>query len=330
MNHSMQVVVHGAGGEPSVMRLEKVAIPTPNEYEVLIRVQAAGVNRPDVFQRLGLYPPPPGASPYLGLEVAGEIVKVGDAVKKWKAGDLVCALTPGGGYAQYCVTDEGSCLPIPRGLSMLEAAAIPENYFTVWSNIVDMGHLQKGETILIHGGSSGIGITAIQLAKMLGATVFTTVGNEAKHKACLKLGADQVIVYKDEDFVEKVKEFTQQKGVDVILDMVGGSYIQRNINSLAMDGRLLQVAFLEGSKVQLDVQAIMRRRLTYTGATLRPRSHAQKAHLAQSLFDHVWPKLELGQCLPVIDSVYLLEDVIRAHERMQSSAHIGKIMLQLD
>ncbi len=329
MENTMRVVVHGEGGPASVMKIAEVEIPTPSTHQVLIKVLVAGVNRPDVFQRSGSYPPPPGASPYLGLEVSGEVVAIGGQVTQFKVGDQVCALTPGGGYAQYCVTDVGSCLHIPRGLSMLQAAALPENYFTVWSNLFHMGHLQPKETILIHGGSSGIGITAIQLAKAFGATAMTTVGNSEKKLACEKLGADEVFNYKEEDFVERVKAITQKKGVDVILDMVGGSYIQRNINSLAIDGRLLQVAFLEGSKAALDVQMIMRKRLTYTGATLRPRSEEQKAQIAHDLMQHVWPLLEQGKCLPVIDSVYPLNEVIKAHERMESSAHIGKIMLQV-
>ena len=327
--NTMQVVTHGAGGPAQVMRIEEVQVPQPTQNQVLIRVHVAGVNRPDVFQRSGSYPPPPGASPYLGLEVAGEIVALGGGVTQHKIGDQVCALTPGGAYAQYCVCDVGSCLPIPNGLSMLQAAAIPENYFTVWSNLFDMGHLQAGESILIHGGSSGIGITAIQLAKAFGASVISTVGNAEKVNACKKLGADEVIHYKEEDFVERVQEITNKKGVNVILDMVGGSYIQRNLNSLAVDGRLLQVAFLEGSKAPLDVQVIMRKRLTYTGATLRPRSELQKSQIAQSLLKHVWPLMLEGKCLPVIDSVYPLNEVVKAHERMESSAHIGKIMLQV-
>ncbi len=325
----MNVVVHGDGGPANVMSIAHVALPIPKENQVLIQVHVAGVNRPDVFQRSGSYPPPPGASLYLGLEVAGEIVAVGEQVTKYQVGEQVCALTPGGAYAEFCVAHAGSCLPIPKGLSMLQAAAIPENYFTVWSNLFDMGHLQPKETILIHGGSSGIGITAIQLAKAFGAIVMTTVGNADKKSACEQLNADHVFNYKEEDFVERVQTITNKKGVDVILDMVGGSYIQRNINSLAMDGRLLQVAFLEGSKAALDVQMIMRKRLTYTGATLRPRSDQQKEQIAKDLQQHVWPLLEQGQCLPVIDSVYPLANVVQAHERMESSAHIGKIMLQV-
>lgn len=329
INNTMRVVTHGTGGPASVMQITQVNRPTPAENEVLIRVHVAGVNRPDVFQRSGLYPPPPGASPYLGLEVAGEVVAVGSSVSSLKKGDQVCALTPGGAYAEYCVCDAGSCLPIPSGLTMVQAAAIPENYWTVWSNLFDMGHLQAGETLLIHGGSSGIGITALQLAKAFGAIVYTTVGNAEKVAACKKIGADAVIHYKEEDFVERVADLTHRKGVNVILDMVGGSYIQRNLNTLAIDGRLLQVAFLEGSKASLDVQAIMRKRLVYTGATLRPRSDMQKAQIAQALLKNVWPLLIAGKCTPVIDSVYPLADVVSAHLRMESSAHIGKIMLQV-
>ena len=325
----MRVVTHGMGGPANVMKIEEVDVPQASARQVLIRVHVAGVNRPDVFQRSGSYPPPPGASPYLGLEVAGEIAAVGSEVTEFKVGDQVCALTPGGAYADYCVCDVGSCLPIPSGLTMVQAAAIPENYFTVWSNLFDMGHLQAGETILIHGGSSGIGITAIQFAKAFGAIAYTTVGNQEKMKACLQIGADEAINYKEEDFVERIQELTQKKGVNVILDMVGGSYIQRNLQSLAVDGRLLQVAFLEGSKASLDVQVIMRKRLTYTGATLRPRSDAQQAVIATSLKENIWPKLIAGQCLPVIDSIYPLDQVVKAHERMESSAHIGKIMLQI-
>ena len=329
MENTMLVMAHGAGGPPDVLHESHVVIPKPGFNQVLIRVHAAGVNRPDVLQRMGIYPPPANASPYLGLEVAGEIVAVGESVTSWRVGDRVCALTPGGGYAEYCVCDQGSCLPIPKGLSMLQAAAIPENYFTVWSNIFDMGHLSQGETILIHGGSSGIGITAIQLARHFGATVFTTVGNSEKREACLTLGAQVGILYREEDFVEELRRLTDGQGVDVILDMVGGAYIQRNLDSLKMDGRLIQVAFLEGSRANLDVQAIMRKRLTFRGATLRPRSDAQKAQIAQTLLQQVWPLLEDGKCLPVIDSVYPLHEAVKAHERMQSSAHIGKIMLQV-
>jgi putative PIG3 family NAD(P)H quinone oxidoreductase len=296
MNKTMRGVTHGAGGPAQVMRIEEIEVPTPSDNQVLIKSHVVGINRPDVFQRSGSYPPPPGASPYLGLEVAGEVAAVGKNVTQLKVGDQVCALTPGGAYAEYCVTDEGSCLPIPKGLSMLHAAAIPENYFTVWSNLFDMGHLQAGESILIHGGSSGIGITAIQLAKQFGATVSTTVGNSEKVKACKQRGADEVFNYKEEDFVERVLDSTNKKGVNVILDMVGGSYIQRNLHTLAIDGRLLQVAFLEGSKASLDVQAIMRKRLTYTGATLRPRSDVQKAQIAHALLKNVWPLLECGKC----------------------------------
>lgn len=327
----MRLIEHGVGGPASVMSVNfNAAIPVPKDHEVLIEVHAAGVNRPDVFQRSGSYPPPPDASPYLGLEVAGKIVGVGAAVMDWKIGDLVCALTPGGGYAEFCTCDAGSCLPIPEGLNFIQAAAIPENYFTVWSNIFDMGQLKAGETFVVHGGSSGIGITAIQLAKSVGAKVITTVGNQEKASACQNLGADVVINYREQDFEDVILKLTNKAGVDVVLDMVGGPYLQKNINILGIDGRLIQVAFLQGSKTtNLDVQAIMRKRLVYRGATLRPRSNAQKRAIAKDLLQHVWPLLEAGKCLPVIDSVYPLEEVVKAHERMESSQHIGKIMLQV-
>ena len=330
MNTSMRVVDHGQGGAPSIMKIiVGVALPIPKNHEVLIEVHASGINRPDVFQRSGSYPPPPGASPYLGLEVAGVIKAIGKDVTEWQVGESVCALTPGGSYAEYCTTPAQHCLRIPKGLTMLQAAAIPETYFTVWSNLFDMGHLKAGETILIHGGSSGIGMTAIQFAKAFGAKVMTTVGSAKKAQSCLGIGADVAIEYQEQDFEEVVLKLTNKVGVEVILDMVGGPYIQKNINCLALDGRLLQVAFLKGSKAQLDVNAIMRKRLTYTGATMRPRSDAQKAGIAAQLSQHIWPLMDAGQCLPVIDTVFPFSEVVAAHELMESSAHIGKIVLQM-
>jgi len=330
MNNQMRVVDHGQGGAPNIMTIKSDApIPTLKNHEVLIEVEVAGVNRPDVFQRMGLYPPPPNASPYLGLEVAGKVVALGSDVRNLKIGEMVCALTPGGAYAEFCAAPAKHCLPIPQGLSMQQAAALPETYFTVWSNLMDMGHIREGESLLVHGGSSGIGLTAIQIAKAFGLKVFTTVGNQAKVEACQAAGADVVINYKEQDFEEIVLKVTNKLGVDVILDIVGGSYIQKNLNCLALDGRLLQVAFLEGSKVALDVQAVMRKRLTFTGATMRPRNDDQKAAIAAALLKHIWPLLEQGKCLPVIDSVFALDEVVAAHELMQSSAHIGKIMLQV-
>jgi putative PIG3 family NAD(P)H quinone oxidoreductase len=330
MKTTMRVVDHGQGGAPEIMKIiSDVPLPVVKPHEVLIEVHATGINRPDVFQRSGSYPPPLGASPYLGLEVAGVVVALGSAVTQWQIGDQVCALTPGGAYAEYCATPAAHCLRIPKGLSMVQAAAIPETYFTVWSNLFDMGHLQSGETILVHGGSSGIGVTAIQFAKAFGAKVITTVGSNKKAQRCLELGADVAIEYKDQDYEEVILKLTNKVGVNVILDIVGGPYIQKNINCLAFDGRLLQVAFLKGSRAELDVNAIMRKRLTYTGATMRPRSDAQKAAIAQQLEKHIWPLMDQGACLPVIDTVFPFTEVVAAHQLMESSAHIGKIVLQV-
>lgn len=328
MNTTMRVVDHGLGGPPEIMKIiSDVPLPVLKPHEVLIEVHATGINRPDVFQRSGSYPPPLGASPYLGLEVAGVVVAKGPEVTQWQIGDQVCALTPGGAYAEYCATPAAHCLRIPKGLTMVQAAAIPETYFTVWSNLFDMGHLKSGETILIHGGSSGIGVTAIQFAKAFGAKVITTVGSSKKAERCLELGADVAIEYKDQDYEEVILKLTNKVGVDVILDIVGGPYIQKNINCLGFDGRLLQVAFLKGSKAQLDVNAIMRKRLTYTGATMRPRSDEQKAAIAKQLEKNIWPLMDQGVCLPVIDTVFPLNEVVAAHQLMESSIHIGKIVL---
>jgi len=330
MNTTMRVVDHGLGGPPEIMKvISDVPLPVLKPHEVLIEVHATGINRPDVFQRSGSYPPPLGASPYLGLEVAGVIVAKGPEVTQWQIGDQVCALTPGGAYAEYCATPAAHCLRIPKGLTMIQAAAIPETYFTVWSNLFDMGHLKSGETILIHGGSSGIGVTAIQFAKAFGAKVITTVGSSKKAERCLELGADVAIEYKDQDYEEVILKLTNKVGVDVILDIVGGPYIQKNINCLGFDGRLLQVAFLKGSKAQLDVNAIMRKRLTYTGATMRPRSDEQKAAIAKQLEKNIWPLMDQGVCLPVIDTVFPLTEVVAAHQLMESSIHIGKIVLAI-
>src|SRR6185312_11372982 len=326
----MKLIDHGEGGDASVLRLVDAPVPKPSPGQVLIAVHYAGVNRPDVLQRSGSYPPPPDASPYLGLEVSGEIVRVGAGVTRWKAGDRVCALTPGGGYAEYCVVDAGHCRPVPRGLSMIQASALPETYFTVWTNLFQRGRLQAGESVLVHGGSSGIGLTAIQLAKARGARVMTTVGNAEKMEACRRLGADVAINYHDEDFVQVVARETGGKGVDVVLDMVGGDYIPRNIRCLALEGRLVQIAFLQGSRVDLDAMPIMLRRLTFTGSTLRARSVQQKAELAASVEANVWPILESGRCLPVIHRMFSLAEARAAHELMESSRHIGKIILEVN
>lgn len=329
MQGTMDYIAHGAGGETRCLTIAQRDIPQPAPGEVLIEVAYAGVNRPDVLQRQGSYAPPPGASPYLGLEVSGRIAALGDGVTAWQLGDEVCALTPGGGYAQYCVTQAEHCLPVPQGVTLLQAAALPENYFTVWTNIFERGRLREGETFLVHGGSSGIGLTAIQLAKAFGAYVMTTVGNSGKADACLKAGADDAILYRDADFVDVVAEKTHGKGVDMILDMVGGAYIQRNLKALALEGRLVQIAFLEGSKISFDAMPIMLKRLTFTGSTLRARSNADKAGIAQALQSSVWPLLEAGRALPVIHSVVPMTQAGEAHALMESSTHIGKIMLEI-
>jgi putative PIG3 family NAD(P)H quinone oxidoreductase len=296
----------------------------------LIEVHFAGVNRPDSLQRAGKYPPPPGASPILGLEVSGEIVAHGVEVTEWNVGDMVCALTPGGGYADYCLTNAAHCLPIPKGLDAAQAAALPENLFTVWTNLIERARLKVGERALIHGGSSGIGYLAIQLAKEHGATVFTTVGNETKAEFCRSLGATLAINYRTEDFVAVIEKATGGRGVDVVLDMVGGEYLAKNVSLLAREGRLIQIAFLQGSTVhQFDFMPVMVRRLTITGSTLRPRSVEEKAAIAQSLRQRVWPLLESGKIKVVIDRVFPLARASDAHRLMEASQHIGKISLQV-
>ncbi|HEY0846040.1 MAG TPA: NAD(P)H-quinone oxidoreductase [Noviherbaspirillum sp.] len=323
----MRFVQHGKGGPAEILHIETGERPQPRSGEVLIEVHTAGINRPDVLQRSGVYPPPPGASPVLGLEVAGTIVDIADDVSGWKIGDRVCALTPGGGYAEYCTAPARNCLPIPGGLSMVEAAALPENYFTVWTNVFERGALRAGETFLVHGGSSGIGLTAIQLAKEFGANVITTVGGANKAEFCRRIGADLAINYREQDFAEEVMRHTGKRGVDVILDMVGGDYINKNIRSLALNGRLVQIAFLQGSNVQIDAMPIMLKRLVFTGSTLRPRTVEEKAGIAAALQEKVWPALAAGRCKPVIHQVFPLEDAASAHKLMESSTHIGKIML---
>ncbi len=326
---SMKFVEHGKGGPPSCMRVNQGPLPEMKPGEVLIEVAYAGVNRPDVMQRAGFYPPPPGASPVIGLEVAGAIVAKSGDVPQWKVGDSVCALTPGGGYAEYCAVPAAHCLPIPRGLSLVEAAALPETYFTVWSNVFDRGRLRAGETFLVHGGSSGIGVTAIQLAGAFGATVYTTVGSAAKMEAVKKLGADAAVNYKEQDWVEEISRITGKRGVNLILDMVGGPYIQKNFQCLSLDGRLVQIAFQQGAKVELDCLGIITKRLTFTGSALRPRSADEKAAIARALLANVWPLLEAGKVRPVIHATFALADVQKAHELMESSVHIGKIMLKV-
>jgi putative PIG3 family NAD(P)H quinone oxidoreductase len=314
-------------GGPEVLKAGTRPMPQPKDGEVLIEVHAAGINRPDVFQRKGHYDPPPGAPDIPGLEVAGRIVAVGPGVSDWRVGDEVCALVAGGGYAEFCTAPAPQCLPVPKGLGMAEAAALPETFFTVWSNIFDRGLLQSGESLLVHGGSSGIGTTAIQLAKAAGARVFTTAGSAEKCEACLKLGADRAINYREEDFAAVVKEATGGKGVDVVLDMVGGDYIPRSISCMAPDGRHVSIAFLRGSKAEIDFNRVMRTRLTLTGSTLRPRPIADKAAIAAKLKEHVWPKLADGSIRPLVHATFPLADAAAAHALMESSQHIGKIVL---
>jgi len=316
-------------GTPDVLKLEEREKPSISQGQVLIKVEAAGVNRPDVFQRLGLYPPPPGASDIPGLEIAGEVIEKADDVSWLQLGDKVCALVSGGGYAQFCAAEASLCLPVPQGFSPTQAAALPETFFTVWSNLFDRGRLVSGETVLIHGGSSGIGTCAIQMAKAFAARVFVTAGNDEKCQACLELGADLAINYNQEDFSEVCKQASDGYGVDVILDMVAGDYINKNINLAAADGRIVMIAALKGFKAEVDFQALMRNRLTLTGSTLRPRSVEFKAEIAQNLQKHVWPLLVSGQIKPVIHAVFPLAEAAKAHTMMESSTHIGKIILSL-
>ena len=322
----MQAVIAPKPGGPEALTLVERPIPTPGPGEILIKVAVAGVNRPDILQRQGGYQPPPGASDVLGLEVAGEIVALGEGVAMHIVGDAVTALMPGGGYAQYAIAHESNALPIPLGMRAVEAAAIPETFFTVWTNVFDRGGLKRGEWLLVHGGASGIGTTAIMLAKAFGAKVIATVGSDDKAAACEKLGADVVVNYKTQDFVAATSEATGQ-GADVILDMVGGDYVARNYAAAAMDARIVQIAFLHGPKSELDLRPLMMKRLVHTGSTLRPRSAAEKAVIAGSLREKVWPLLEVGRCRPILDSSFPLAEADKAHARMESSAHFGKIVL---
>ena len=315
-------------GGPDVLTAVERPDPSPGRGEVLIRVAAAGVNRPDVMQRRGAYPPPPGASDLPGLEVAGEIAFVGDGAGEWKVGDRVCALVAGGGYATLCVAPAPQCLPVPANLDFVSAAAIPETFFTVWTNVFDRGRLKAGEDALFHGGSSGIGTTAIQLARARGSRVFVTAGSDEKCRACEKLGAAHAINYKTRDFVEAIHDLTHRRGVDVILDIIGGSYVGRNLSALAVDGRLVQIGLQSGeSTVSVDLLRILSRRSTLTGSTLRPRSVEEKGQIAAALRREVWPLLESGAVKPVIFRTFPLRDAAAAHRLMESSAHIGKIVL---
>ena len=324
---SMRAVEITTPGEPEVLKLGTRPDPQPQSGEVLIKVVAAGVNRPDVLQRKGNYPVPPGASDIPGLEVAGTITALGKDVSGWKIGDEVCALVAGGGYAELCTAPAAQVLPLPRGLSMIEAASLPETFFTVWSNVFDRAKLAPGETLLVQGGSSGIGVTAIQMAKAFGHTVYATAGSADKCAACVRLGADRSINYKTEDFVVVLKEATGGRGVNVILDMVGGDYVDRELKSLADDGRIVLIAFLGGMKSTVNLNEILRRRLVLTGSTLRPRPIDFKAAIAQNLRDKVWPLLEAKTIKPEIFKTFALADAAEAHTLMESSQHIGKIVL---
>jgi len=326
---TMRAIAITQPGGPEVLQPVTLPTPTPGPGEVLIEVAAAGVNRPDVMQRQGFYPPPPGAPDTPGLEVAGTIVQLGAGVTGWAVGDQVCALVAGGGYAQYCLAPGVQCLPVPAGLNMVQAAALPETFFTVWTNLFDGAQLQAGETLLVHGGSSGIGTTAIQMAHAFGARVFATAGSDEKCIVCTQLGAERAINYRTEDFVSVVKQLTADAGVDVVLDMVGGDYVARNIMALAPGGRHVSIAFLQGSKVTLNLLPVLQKRLILTGSGLRPRSIAEKAMIANALLEKVWPLLASGKMLPVIDSTYRLDAAAAAHARMESSAHIGKLVLTL-
>jgi len=314
-------------GGPEVLKPGQKPLPTLGEGELLIKVAAAGVNRPDVMQRQGNYPPPKGAPDTPGLEVSGTIVALADDVTGWAIGDEVCALVAGGGYAEYCAAPALQCLPIPKGISIIDAAALPETFFTVWDNVFTRGGLSAGESILIHGGSSGIGTTAIQLAVATGATAYVTAGSDEKCKACEQLGATKAINYRDADFVDVIQEATDKKGVNVVLDMVGGDYVARNLRVLAKGGRLVQIAVQHGTKAEIPVHVIMTKQITFTGSTLRPRSVAEKALITEQLRDKAWPLIEAGKVKPLIFERFPLADAAKAHALMDSSAHIGKIVL---
>lgn len=326
---AMNVIAITAPGGPDVLALETRPVPVPSQAEILVKVAAAGVNRPDVLQRQGAYAPPPGASDIPGLEIAGEIVALGPMATRYRTGEQVCALVTGGGYAEYCLAHETNALPVPTGLTLVEAAAIPETFFTVWTNVFDRGRLKQGETFLVHGGSSGIGTTAIMLAKAFGAQVITTAGSAEKCVACQKLGADFAFNYRDTDWVSATKAATGGRGADLILDMVGGAYVAKNYAAAAESGRIVQIAFLEGATVNHDLRPLMLKRLTHTGSTLRPRTTGEKAAIAAALAANVWPLLAEGRCKPVMNSTFALAEASVAHRRMESSAHIGKILLRI-
>lgn len=314
-------------GEPDVLKPTERPIPSPGDDEVLIKIAAAGINRPDVMQRRGQYPPPAGASDIPGVEIAGSIVALGNQVSNLSVGDKVCALVTGGGYAEYCTAPAPVCLPIPNGLTFIQAAALPETFFTVWSNVFDRANLTAGETLLVHGGTSGIGTAAIQLAKAFDAKVFVTAGSNVKCQFCTELGSDAAINYREQDFVQEIERLTVGRGVDVILDMIGGDYFPRNIKCMGSDGRLVQIAVQNGAKSEINLVPIMLKRLTLTGSTLRAREATFKAKIAKNLYEHVWPLLEYGQIKPVIHATFPLTEAAKAHALMESSQHIGKIIL---
>ena len=323
----MRAVEISRPGGPEVLKVADVPKPAPKPNEILVQVAAAGVNRPDLLQRAGHYPVPPDASPLLGLEIAGEVAELGAAVKLWQRGDKVCALANGGGYAEYCAVPETQALPVPKGLSVVEAASLPETFFTVWGNVYDRCRLAPGETLLVKGGSSGIGVTAIQMAAATGNPVFATAGSDEKVAACIRLGAEKAFNYKTQDWVAEVRAATGGKGVNVILDMVGGDYVPRELKCLAEEGRLVFIAYLRGPKTELDIDAVMRRRLTITGSTLRPRSAQFKAYLARNLREKIWPLIEAGRIKPQVYKTFPLGEAAEAHRLMETSQHIGKIVL---
>ena len=327
---SMNFIQIEKHGDPDVLKLSSQSVPDPGLDEVLIRVEASGVNRPDIMQRKGLYPPPPGATDVPGLEVSGIVVKTGKNVAEPKVGSLVCALVSCGGYAEYCLASASICLPVPEKISLEHAAGIPETFFTVWTNVFERGQLKSGETLLVHGGSSGIGTTSIQLGKAFGATVYTTAGTQEKCEYCKNLGADAAINYNENDFEAEIKTLTENRGVDVILDMVGGPYFPKNIKILAAEGRLLQIALMQGYKAEVDFRPLLMKRVTLTGSTLRPRSIKEKAEIARALRKEVWPLLDSGTIRPIIHQTFPLEKAADAHRLMESSSHIGKILLKPD
>ena len=326
---AMRSVVVTTPGGPEALAIVERPLPEPGPGEVLVRVAATGINRVDTFQRMGKYALPPGASDILGLEFAGDVVALGSDVHRWRVGDTVCALVAGGGHAEYCAVHEDHCLPIPQGLSLIEAASLPETCFTAWTNVFDRCRLKPGETLLVHGGSSGIGVAAIQMAHHMGSNVIVTAGSDEKCAACRELGADLAVNYRTQDFVAEAKTFTKGRGVDVVLDMVGGSYVARNIDAMALDGRLAFIAFLGGSRAEVDFRHVMAKRLTITGSTLRPQTQAQKSAIRIALENHIWPLLEARQMRPVVHKTFPLAEIAQSHRLLESSAHIGKIVLTL-